>query len=144
MSSTLAAITTAERMDYDDAAWARCDEIFEPWKAKILEQGVLREIGRFIDKHRGGVPDELFAPRREAFNTWLRMQFQDGSSAVIRFPCPVASVFPRKGPARGSGDAILGVFYQFARASHPPLWDDKEESKGSRAVYHHGVYQQRW
>lgn len=57
---------------------------------------MLRKIGATIDKHRGGVPDELFAPKRGAFNTWLRMKFKDGGSAVIRFPCPGASVFPEE------------------------------------------------
>ncbi|EED19320.1 conserved hypothetical protein [Talaromyces stipitatus ATCC 10500] len=44
--------------------------------------------------HRGGVPDELFAPIRGAFNSWFRIKFKDGGSAVIRFPCPGAPVFP--------------------------------------------------
>lgn len=86
----------ARCVDYDDAAWARCDEIFEPWKSRLFEREVLREIGRFVDEHRGGVPDELFAPKRGAFNAWLRMVFQDGGSAVIRFPCPGASMFPEE------------------------------------------------
>jgi hypothetical protein len=83
-------------MDYDDLAWKRCDDLFGPWKAKLFERDVLREIGGFIDKHRGGVPEELFAPKRGAFNAWLRMRFKDGGSAVIRFPCPGASMFPEE------------------------------------------------
>ncbi|GCB17568.1 hypothetical protein AAWM_00453 [Aspergillus awamori] len=97
MSATSTAGIVAERcMDYDDVAWARCDEIFEPWRDKIFETDVLREIGRFIDKHRGGVPEELFAPQRGSFNAWLRMLFKDGGSAIIRFPCPGASMFPEE------------------------------------------------
>lgn len=80
-------------MDYDDLAWERCDKLFESWKAKIFDQQVLRKIGAIIDKHWGGVPDELFAPKRGAFNTWLWMKFKDGGLAVIRFLCPGASVF---------------------------------------------------
>ncbi|EED22752.1 hypothetical protein TSTA_062390 [Talaromyces stipitatus ATCC 10500] len=83
-------------MDYDDLAWERCENLFEPWKNKIFDREVLREIGATIDKYRGGVPDELFAPKRGAFNTWIRMKFKDGGSAVIRFPCPGASVFPEE------------------------------------------------
>ncbi|RDH39347.1 hypothetical protein BDQ94DRAFT_165071 [Aspergillus welwitschiae] len=97
MSATSTAGIVAERcMDYDDVAWARCDEIFEPWRDKIFETDVLREIGRFIDKHRGGVPEELFAPQRGSFNAWLRMLFKDGGSAIIRFPCPGATMFPEE------------------------------------------------
>jgi hypothetical protein len=55
-------IITARCMNYDDVAWAKCDEIFEPWKKKIFERDVLREVGRFVDKHRGGVPTNCFRP----------------------------------------------------------------------------------
>jgi aminoglycoside phosphotransferase (APT) family kinase protein len=89
-------ITIPKCMDYDDLAWERSDNLFEPWKVKIFDQEVLRKVGATIDKYRGGVPDELFAPKRGAFNTWLRMKFKDGGSAVIRFPCPGASVFPEE------------------------------------------------
>lgn len=83
-------------MDYDDLAWERCENLFEPWKNKIFDREVLRESGATIDKHWGGVPDELFAPKREAFNTWLRMKFKDGGLAVIRFPCPGTLEFPEE------------------------------------------------
>ncbi|EED20918.1 dienelactone hydrolase family protein [Talaromyces stipitatus ATCC 10500] len=73
-----------------------CENLFEPWKNKIFDWEVLREIGATRDKHRGGVPDELFAPKRGTFNTWIRMKFKDGGSAVMRFPCPGASVFPEE------------------------------------------------
>ena len=71
-------------MDYDDLAWRRCDNLFEPWKNKLFDQNVLHKLGATIDRHRGGVPDELSAPKRGAFNTWLRMRFKDRGSAVIQ------------------------------------------------------------
>ncbi|CEL08469.1 hypothetical protein ASPCAL11619 [Aspergillus calidoustus] len=49
---------------------------------------------RFVDKHHGGVPDELFSPRRGSFNLWFRLRFKDGGAAVIRFPIPGTSMFP--------------------------------------------------
>lgn len=45
-----------------------------PGGTSYFETDVLREIGRFIDKHRG-VPEELFAPKRGSFNAWLRLPF---------------------------------------------------------------------
>ncbi|PYI00020.1 hypothetical protein BO71DRAFT_436852 [Aspergillus ellipticus CBS 707.79] len=97
MSPTSAAgIISARCMDYDDVAWAKGDEIFAPWRSLIFEPEVLRDIGRFIDKHRGGVPDELFFPKRGSFNAWLRTHFEDGGSTVIRLPCPGASLFPEE------------------------------------------------
>ncbi|PYH38612.1 uncharacterized protein BO87DRAFT_393201 [Aspergillus neoniger CBS 115656] len=83
-------------MDYDDTLCHKCDRTFAPWRHRLFQTDVLREIGQFIDKHRGGVPDELFSPKRGSFNAWLRLLFQDGGSAVIRFPCPGASMFPEE------------------------------------------------
>lgn len=36
MASTSIAIPKC--MDYDDLAWERCDNLFEPWKNKIFDQ----------------------------------------------------------------------------------------------------------
>ncbi|KAL4936636.1 hypothetical protein BDV06DRAFT_227710 [Aspergillus oleicola] len=49
-------------MDYEDVAWEKSEQAFEPLKAKVFETDILREVGRFIVKHKRGVPDQLFAP----------------------------------------------------------------------------------
>lgn len=79
-------------MCFDDVAWDRNDAEFDVWKDKLYRQETLREIGDFIVKHRGGSPEELFAPIGGGFNVCLRMDFKDGGSAIIRFPRP-GSVF---------------------------------------------------
>ncbi|KAF2795268.1 phosphotransferase family protein [Melanomma pulvis-pyrius CBS 109.77] len=81
------------RMKFDDAAWERSDAIFDEWKSKLYEETTMRAIGNFIKKHRGGVPKELFAPQRGAYNVTIRMLFDDGGSAIIRIPCPGIHVF---------------------------------------------------
>lgn len=89
MSSTPAAgIITALCMNYDDTALTRCNEQCDRWENTILERNVL-------EKHWGKSLDELSAPERGSFNLWLRVQFkdEDEDSAVIRFPCPGASMF---------------------------------------------------
>jgi hypothetical protein len=96
---------------YDDVAWAKCDGIFEPWRKKFFERDVLREVGRFVDKHRSGVPDELFSPRRGSFNLWFRLQFKDGGAAVIGYPIPGASMFPEEKVKR---DAVMKFLEYFA------------------------------
>jgi hypothetical protein len=83
-------------MPYDDVAWERSDEIFNVWKKTLYEQETLREIGSLIAKYRGGVPEELCAPIRGAFNVCIRMKFLDGGSAMIRFPCPGVAMFPEE------------------------------------------------
>lgn len=56
----------------------------------------LRQIGDFVVKHRKGVPTELCEPKAGAFKVSFRMKFEDGGSAVIRFPKPGASMFPEE------------------------------------------------
>ncbi|KAF2276615.1 phosphotransferase family protein [Westerdykella ornata] len=84
------------RMKFDDAAWERSDEIFDAWKKKLYHEPTQRAIADLIKKHRGGVPKELFAPQRGAFNVTYRLQFADGGSAIIRFPCPGIHMFPEE------------------------------------------------
>lgn len=83
-------------MSYDDVAWARSDKIFDAWKQKLLTTESYLAIGRLIAKHRGGTPVELCAPVRGAFNVCLQMKFEDGGSAIIRFPCPGVVMFPEE------------------------------------------------
>ncbi|PWY86645.1 hypothetical protein BO70DRAFT_427686 [Aspergillus heteromorphus CBS 117.55] len=129
-SRSAAGIITARCMDYDDVAWAKCDEMFGVWRGRLFEQEVLRDIGRFIDKYRGGVPDELFAPRRGAFNAWLRMQFSDGGSTVIRFPCPGASMFPEEKVKREVAVMQFLEYFTSLRVPHKKEeWGRREEKE---------------
>ncbi|MCJ1250950.1 hypothetical protein MMC30_008179 [Trapelia coarctata] len=84
------------RMPYDDVAWAKSEEIFDEWKKRLLTPKSYLAVGRLIAKHRGGTPTELCAPVRGAFNVCLRMKFEDGGSAMIRFPCPGIIMFPEE------------------------------------------------
>ena len=84
------------RLEFDDVAWERCYDTFLPWRKRLFEQDTLRAIGRLIAKTRKGVPDELCSPKQGSFNVILQMKFEDGGSAIIRFPRPVFSVFPEE------------------------------------------------
>jgi len=89
-------ITMHQRMRYDDVSWERSEAEFEAWCKKLYQQEVLREIGNFMAKHRGGVPKELFSPIAGAFSVCLRMEFGDGGSAILRFPQPGNVRFPEE------------------------------------------------
>ncbi|KAI9736401.1 MAG: hypothetical protein M1818_006134 [Claussenomyces sp. TS43310] len=78
----------SQRMQYDNVAWDRIDAEFDVWKDKLYQEENLVAIGQFIAKHCGGSPVELFSPIAGAFNVCLRISFQDGASAMIRFPRP--------------------------------------------------------
>lgn len=81
-------------MPFDDVAWEESERIEGAWTTSLFEEATLRAIGDFIVKHRRGIPTELCDPKAGAFNVLLRMKFQDGGSAVIRFPKPGVTMFP--------------------------------------------------
>ncbi|KAL5413873.1 hypothetical protein PMIN03_003553 [Paraphaeosphaeria minitans] len=94
--SALVSLLKYALMKFDDAAWERSDAIFDAWKTKLYEENTIRSIGNLIKNHRGGVPKELFAPQRGAFNVIVRMEFGDGGSAMMRIPCPGVHIFPEE------------------------------------------------
>jgi hypothetical protein len=84
------------RMNYDDAAWEKSEEIADAWVRQFLEPDVLRSVGRFIVKHHN--PDDPTAfdvLERGAFNVSLHMIYKN-SSAVIRFSQPGTTLFPEE------------------------------------------------
>ncbi|KFY86522.1 hypothetical protein V500_07577 [Pseudogymnoascus sp. VKM F-4518 (FW-2643)] len=83
-------------MSYDDVAWEKSDDVFDAWKHKLYRNDVLQAIGRFIQKHRGGVAIKLCNPLRGSFNVCIKVEFLDGGSAVIRIPCPGVVMFPEE------------------------------------------------
>lgn len=88
-------------MEYDDAAFDRSDAIWEDWKWNTLfreenKPERYHAIGRFIAKHHRGVPVEVHAPKKGSYNTCIRVEFLDGTSALIRFACPGTVMAPEE------------------------------------------------
>jgi hypothetical protein len=83
-------------MSYDYLASVRSEALYEAWLEKLFQQEVLREIGLFMQNHRGGVAKELCNPVAGTFNSCLQMIFGDGGSAMIRFPQPGNIRFPEE------------------------------------------------
>lgn len=81
------------RMSFDDVAWEQSETIVDAFVDKVLEPETLRAI---VLEHRRGVPIEFGDARAGTFNISLRMTYQDGGAAVVRFPKPGASMFPEE------------------------------------------------
>lgn len=116
-------------MHFDDVAWERSEDISDNWVDGIFaEESTLRAIGHFIVKHRRGVPVELGDPKTGYFNILFRMKFQDGGSAIIRFPKPGATMFPEEKVR----NEVAAIRYIQDHTSIPvPFilhWGTKEES----------------
>ncbi|KAK6823319.1 hypothetical protein RU639_006042 [Aspergillus parasiticus] len=84
------------RMCFDDVAWEQSETISDAWVAELFKTDTPRAIGNLIVKHRKGTPPEICQPRAGAFNVSFRMKFEDGGSALIRFPKPGATMFPEE------------------------------------------------
>ncbi|OAA73874.1 phosphotransferase family protein [Cordyceps fumosorosea ARSEF 2679] len=83
-------------MKGDDVAWEESERSERVWRHSLFEESTLRAIGRFIAKHRQGVPTELCEPKAGGFNALFRIKFIDGGSAVIRFTKPGSTMFPEE------------------------------------------------
>lgn len=84
------------RMEYDDVAWERSDEIADAWRAKLFETETMRAVGDFMVKHCVGAPFQLNAPVAGAFNVVFRMEFKHGGQVVMRIPVPGVAMFPEE------------------------------------------------
>ena len=86
------------RMEYDDAAWERSDNIFDEFKKRIVTSDVLLAVTNFMASYRDGVRpvDRARIADVGAFNLCFRMVFEDGFSSLLRFPCPGRVMFPEE------------------------------------------------
>ena len=85
-------------MEYGDVAWERSDNIFEDLKKKNVTPDVLLAVTIFMTSYRDGVRpvDRARIAGLGAFNLCFRMEFEDGFSSLIRFPCPGRVIFPEE------------------------------------------------
>ncbi|XWX01119.1 hypothetical protein V2A60_009144 [Cordyceps javanica] len=116
------------RMQFDDVAWEESERIESEWIKSLFEESTLRAIGDFIVKHRRGVPTEMCDPKAGAFNALFRMKFQDGGSAVIRFPKPGITMFPEE---KVRNEVAVMKYIQDHTTIPVPFilhWGTKEES----------------
>ncbi|UNI23869.1 hypothetical protein JDV02_009662 [Purpureocillium takamizusanense] len=82
------------RMLKDDLAWEKSDEQVDAWERALHNAETYRAIGILILKYRPGDPLELHRPIRGGYNIIFRLQYKDGSSAVMRIPHKGAVKFP--------------------------------------------------
>lgn len=81
--------TSSMRMEYDDAAWERSDNVFDDFKKVVVSRDVLLAVTDFMASYRDWVRpvDRARIADLGAFNLCFRMVFEDGF-----FPCYVFHV----------------------------------------------------
>ncbi|KAK2813725.1 hypothetical protein FQN50_000123 [Emmonsiellopsis sp. PD_5] len=85
-------------MRYDDVAWVRSDSEFEEFRKKVIRPDVFAGITSFMaGKRPASRPkDRATIAGAGAFNICYRMDFTDGFSFLLRFPCPGRCMFPEE------------------------------------------------
>lgn len=76
------------RTDKDDLAWEQGDDQSDEWDRSLNEPDILRGIGNLISKYHSGNSVELHRGIRGGYNALYRLEYEDGSSAAMRIPCP--------------------------------------------------------
>lgn len=116
-------------MCYDDASWEKSDEIADFWVQQFLKPDILRPIGSFLVRHHNpGDPDQFSILEKGGFNIALRMEYENASSAVIRFPQPGATMFPEE---KVRNEVAIMRFIQDKTSIPVPFvlhWGTKKES----------------
>ncbi|CAH0049078.1 unnamed protein product [Clonostachys solani] len=73
----------------DDLAWERSDEAADAWEISLHKSEIYRAIAGLILKYRPGDAVELHRPIRGGYNAVYRLEYKNGSSAVMRVPIKV-------------------------------------------------------
>ncbi|KAM5347249.1 hypothetical protein ACJ41O_010254 [Fusarium nematophilum] len=82
------------RMDKDDLAWEKSDDEAEKWERFLSKPETYQAIGNLINKYKPGKAVEVHRPIRGGCNVLYRLEYEDGSSAALRIPCPGIVQFP--------------------------------------------------
>ncbi|KAM3484367.1 hypothetical protein MY8738_002219 [Beauveria namnaoensis] len=84
------------RMDRDDLAWENSDKEVESWERSLHNAETYRAVARLILRYRPGEAKELHTPIQGGYNIAFRLQFKDGSSALMRIPRKGIVRFPEE------------------------------------------------
>ena len=129
------------RMPYDYACLEKSEEISVSWVQQFLEPDILRPIGNFLIRHHNPCEPGAFSIlERGAFNICFRMRYENGSSAVIRFPQPGATMFPEE--KIRNEVAVMRFIYGKTSIPVPFVFfgNKRELSFAIEPIYHHGIY----
>lgn len=80
----------------DDLAWEESDRLENEWRENLVKPDIQQAIGKFVAKHRKGIPTDIGPLAGGGFNALFRVKFTDGASAVIRFAKPGRTMFPKE------------------------------------------------
>jgi hypothetical protein len=73
-------------MDKDDGVWQKLDDATDEWDKSIRTNEIYRAVGNLILQYRNGQPEVMHAVVKGGYNIIYRLEYSDGSSAIMRIP----------------------------------------------------------
>ena len=72
----------------DDLIWQKLEDDSDAWYESVRTSETYREVGRFILKYKedGVKADRMHTVVKGGYNVIYRLEFQDGTSLVMRVP----------------------------------------------------------
>ncbi|KAJ2992102.1 hypothetical protein NUW58_g2287 [Xylaria curta] len=80
--------------DKDDLVWRKLDEATDEWDISIRTNETYRAVGNLILKYKKGQAELMHSVIKGGYNVVYRLEYKDGSSAVMRVPIKGVVPFP--------------------------------------------------
>ncbi|KAI0837383.1 kinase-like domain-containing protein [Hypoxylon sp. FL0890] len=80
----------------DDLVWEKIEEVSNEWEKTIHKSESYHAIANLILKYREGKPKELHLGIRGGYNVVYRLEYADGSSAILKMPIKGVVQFPEE------------------------------------------------
>ncbi|KAI1753171.1 phosphotransferase family protein [Xylaria castorea] len=81
-------------MDKDDLVWEKLDEATDEWDISIRTKETYRAVANLILKYKEGQAELMHQAIKGGYNVVYRLEYKDGSSAVMRVPIRGIVPFP--------------------------------------------------
>ncbi|KAH8171104.1 phosphotransferase enzyme family protein [Sarocladium implicatum] len=111
-------------IDKDDLVWEKLDHDTELWSQSARTSETYRAVANFILKYRHGEPEVMHIAVMGGYNTIYRLEYKDGTSALMRVPIKGVVRFPEE-----------KVAYEVATMRHVAA----HTSIPVPHIYHHGT-----
>ncbi|OTA92545.1 hypothetical protein M434DRAFT_74395 [Hypoxylon sp. CO27-5] len=80
----------------DDLVWEKIEEVSNEWEKTTHKSEIYYTIANLILRYREGKPRELHLGIRGGYNVVYRLEYADGSSAILRMPIKGVVQFPEE------------------------------------------------
>ena len=75
-------------MDKDDLIWEKLEQSANDWENRMHKKQTYFKIADFLKQYKPGKAVELHRPQKGGYNTVYRLEYEDGTSIILRVPTP--------------------------------------------------------